>query len=208
MIKYSSGERHCWSGSLELSATELFSTKLEKYYLAQQMSVWEQEMDPVTFFLLPPAEATRGFRIQLGSCYLPPNDTWRSWNDFHSMPAILLQDNPMLPMIHVPQPNSIVSIASWRGRTPTAGIPVLSQNEYNSNCSARFRKRWLSSLIVWLVEDRSLTNFLCEKLTVRTLLRVFAKSAPRWGVPRKAIPMTLFPMWSYLCPKLCALIKA
>jgi len=95
------------------------------------------------------------------------------------MRVLLHRGNPMSPTLQAPQPNSTVNIVRLDGGTPTIRMPVLSQNDTNSNCFARGPKSRLSSLIVWLVEDRSWTNFLLEKLTVRTAFKTSAKSAPR-----------------------------
>ena len=78
----------------------------------------------------------------------------------------------------------------WMGIfTPTNVIPVLSENDANCSVCACIwsAKASLISLMVWLPGNKSLTNFLSEKLTSSNTFNIFARSAPRWGVPRNAI---------------------
>ena len=61
--------------------------------------------------------------------------------------------------------------------------------------------------MLWLSGDKSLTNLVSEKLILSSVFKTFARSAPRWGVPRKAIAIVFWVIWWYRWT-LCAIISA
>lgn len=74
---------------------------------------------------------------------------------------------------------------------------MLSQNDANVHPSVPSPKRSLISLMLWLAGDKSLTNFVIEKVTLRSPFNRLARSAPRCGVPRNAIAMVFAMIFSY-----------
>lgn len=103
---------------------------------------------------------------------------------------------------------TVNQMENWIGIfTPTNPIPVLSENDANCSACEWSAKASLISLMVWLPGNKSLTNCLSEKLTSSNAFNIFARSAPRWGVPRNAIPIVFFLIWVYL-ELLCAAINA
>jgi hypothetical protein len=84
----------------------------------------------------------------------------------------------------------------FRDGTPTGRVPLLSQNDAKLNPSVRSPKTSLISLILWLAGDKSLTNLFFENVTLSSPFKTFARSAPRWGVPRNAMAMVFVMIFS------------
>ena len=138
----------------------------------------------------------RGFWTLLDNCCVLQTSIWLWWNGLRSAGGGLPHQILMLLNPRVPQ-SMYVRIENLVEYTPTSDIPVLSQNDANSNCLERSPNASLMSLMLWLLGDKSLTNLLSEKLMLSKVLRISARSAPRWGVPRNAMAIVFCVIWWY-----------